>query len=345
VKEFIGVKHLIGIDDTASIKQEALMFDRIAVLRYKTIAPMLRKGSCPTMSNYYDDLDWLLDQGIIFEPENIKPTEALLKDEEYQRCKNLLDENLSEFSKLPGLMEKGFEGKEEEAASAVHAFFMTNYYDVRHTTLLLREVRRMDAYPIFSMPCGCPPFESETATKNDVIEISLKALPMPDYSTPWEQILEYRSDTDSRIKFSRLRHWMSKVAHTQNRPNEIEEEFETLVHEYSQHMELHKLKTRLDTLKAIVVAEVGLFTGGWLSGLGALPGIAGIIATPLYSMKQRKAELTAAELKAPGKEIAYIVESNQAFPNRDELDGSVCPHCGGGDTYVDSIDVPNPENH
>jgi hypothetical protein len=189
----------------------------------------------------------------------------------------------------------------------------------------------MDAYPIFTMPCGCSPVENPIATKNEVIEISLKNLPMPDYSTPWEQILEYRSDTDSKIKFSRLRHWMSKTARVNNKPNEVEEEIETLIDDYSQHMKTHKIKTRLDTLKTIVVAEIGLFTGGWLTGVGVLPGLIGMIATPLYSIKQRQVEITAEELKAPGREIAYIVESNESFPTHEDLDESkVCELCGGG---------------
>lgn len=57
MREFVGVKHQIGVYDTASIKQETLMFDRIAVPSYSVVAPMLRKGSCPAMADYYDDLD------------------------------------------------------------------------------------------------------------------------------------------------------------------------------------------------------------------------------------------------------------------------------------------------
>jgi ABC-type Fe3+-hydroxamate transport system substrate-binding protein len=181
------------------------------------------------------------------------------------------------------------------------------------------------------LPCGCSPVENPVATKNEVIEISLKTLPMPDYSTPWEQILEYRSDSDSRVKFTRLRQWMSKVAQVKNKPNEVEEEVQTLIDDYSQHMKMHRIKTRLDTLKAIVVAEVGLFTGGWLTGIGALPGIIGIVANPLYSIRQRQVEITAEELKAPGREVAYIVESNEAFSTHDGLEeNGVCELCGGG---------------
>jgi len=331
MNEFIGVKHLIGVHDTASIKQEALMFDRVAVLYYSSFAPMLRKGSCPAMGNYYDDMDWLFEQGIIFEPSEIEPNDELLEDKDFLQCMKSFFEHSDRFSKLPDLLKNGFEGNEDELKSAGYSFFLLSYYDVRRTAMMLRAVNRMDAYPIFTMPCGCSPFEGTTASKNEVVEISLKALPMPDYSTPWEQIIEYRSDSDSRIKFSRLRNWMSKVAKTNNKPNEIQEEFETLINEYSQHMKMHKIKTTLDTLKAVVVAEAGLFTGGWLTGIGSLPGIIGMVATPLYSMRQRHVELTIKEMEAPGKEVAYIVESNESFPEHNTLeDGKVCEYCGVG---------------
>lgn len=52
MREFVGVKHLIGVPDTAWIKQEALMFDKVAVADYHIVAPMLRKGSCPRQYNY-----------------------------------------------------------------------------------------------------------------------------------------------------------------------------------------------------------------------------------------------------------------------------------------------------
>jgi hypothetical protein len=329
MNEFVGVKHLIGVPDTAWIKQEALMFDRVAVPDYHVIAPMLRKGSCPKVYDYYDDLDWLVDQGIIFEPENIAPSEALLNNPEFQHCVKALLEHNAEFSKLPSLIENTTEGSEDAISSALNSFLLTNYYHVRYVAFLLREMKQMDACPVFTFPCGCSPI-SGTANTNEVVEITIRALPMPDYSTSWEQILEYRSDSNSRIKFSRLRHWMTKLARAQNKPEEVEEELETLLDDYSQHMKTYKLKTRLDTLKTIIIAETGLFTGGWLTGIGALPGLVGMVVSPLYSIKQSQVEITREELKAPGREVAYIVESNESFPyHGTSKENVVCELCNG----------------
>lgn len=42
--------------------------------------------------------------------------------------------------------------------------------------------------------------------KCDVVDVAINALPVSDDSTPWEQIVEYRSDPDSISKFLALRH-------------------------------------------------------------------------------------------------------------------------------------------
>src|ERR1041385_8570187 len=127
-----------------------------------------------------------------------------------------------------------------------------------------------------------------TTKEPEVLEIVLKKIPVPERDTPWEKIIEFRQDPDSKRKFNALRNWMSEVARMQLSPNEVEVKLETLISDYSQHMSVHRIKTNLDSLKTIVIAEAGLITSGWLTGLGALPGIAGMIISPLYSLKQRK---------------------------------------------------------
>jgi hypothetical protein len=97
------------------------------------------------------------------------------------------------------------------------------------------------------------------------------------------------------------------------KPSEVEEKLEALLSSYEEHMRLHRIKTRWDILRTLVLAEVGFITGGWLTGLGALPGIAGMVTAPLYSVKQRKMALLEEERKAPGKEVAYIIKAKETF--------------------------------
>jgi hypothetical protein len=66
-------------------------------------------------------------------------------------------------------------------------------------------------------------------------------------------------------------------------------------------LKLHRVKTRLDTLKTIVLAEVGVATASWLTALGASARIAGMIAAPLFSIKQRQITLLEEEQKASEK--------------------------------------------
>jgi hypothetical protein len=74
-----------------------------------------------------------------------------------------------------------------------------------------------------------------------------------------------------------------------------------------------------------------------------------MIANPLYSIKQRRIELTSAELKAPGKELAYIIKSNESFPDHeDSSEQEVCQHCGGGGEITQgdlSTDEANSRKH
>jgi hypothetical protein len=169
----------------------------------------------------------------------------------------------------------------------------------------------VDAYPI--LPDIAPGTEKTRSNKDEVMEIVINAMPIPDDTTPWEQIIEFRNDPDSQSKFLTLKNWINEVARMKLEANEVEDKLKALINDYTNHMKVHKIKTKLDTLKTIVLTEAGLITSGWLTGLGALPGVVGMVITPLYSMKQRQVALLEEEQKAPGREIAYIIKSRESF--------------------------------
>jgi hypothetical protein len=326
--------------DIPLLKREALMFDRIAIPR--CTEPFVTAEKLPAAFNDYKedirDLRWLYELGIVFEPSQFYSKS--ISGNEYMRdvdlafkhgkkiCSLLLGFDLADALSDTHIDEK----KKVELKAQLDRFaeriltdfkeaattdgfkknlVMTMGYATRILSTTLRVLNNLDAFPV--MPGDFFDSERTEGNKNDVIEIVLNELPVPDESTPWEHILEYRSDPDSRRKFASLRSWMSEIARMQLGTNEIQEKLESLIHDYRQHMKIHRLKTKLDTLKTILIAEAGLFTGGWLTGAGAIPGILGMVATPLYSIKQRQVALMEEEQKAPGREIAYIVKAKDTF--------------------------------
>lgn len=305
MSEFMGVTHLVNLMHQEVygrdlLKQEALIFDKLVIANLRVFL-----GNRKTFKEYLKDIDWLMEQEIVVGAEELLEGKQLvlsLESEIYHQLTHLQFE-------LVKRLERRKRKKEKQKTNFISMTEKASDDEARWLSLLLRQSLNLEAYPVTTQN-PVPPVRS---TKGDVVEIILKKLPVPDDKTPWEQILEFRSDPDSRNKFLGLREWASEVARMKLNPNEVEQKLESLVSSYEEHMKLHKIKTRWDSIKTIVLAEAGFITGGWLTGLGALPGIAGMIATPLYSIKQRNISLAEEERKAPGKEIAYIIKAKRNF--------------------------------
>jgi len=168
----------------------------------------------------------------------------------------------------------------------------------------LRNSYNYDAYPVSALN----DFTSTQTQgrKEDVVKVTLNALPLPDESISWEQIIEYRSDPDSRSKFLALRHWMSEVARAELTPAEVEEKLEYLIDQYQKHMKLHLMKTNVGTLETIVTTGAE-FLGDLVSFKW------GKAAEALFSLRRRQVALLEGELTAPGSEVAYIVKAMETF--------------------------------
>jgi hypothetical protein len=178
---------------------------------------------------------------------------------------------------------------------------------VRQAAARLRKGREFDVVPLVSTtPLSV---QNRCASKADVLKIVVGQLPIPDELTPWEHILEYRSDPDSFARFLDLRVWMSEVARSELTPAEVEEKLADLISKYERHMKLHRMKTNTGTLETIITtgAEVlsDLVTIKW-----------GKAAQALFSLKKRQVALLEGELTAPGKEVAYIVKARETFTSK-----------------------------
>jgi uncharacterized protein (DUF1697 family) len=333
MRGFIGLTHPYRIN--SSLKKEALICSRIGI---RGVEAVLAEGNLVEAVKDISlarEIEWLLEQKIAFDPgfsvtfvpeddeyqtlfteaksnQSRLATEALkrLEDAEksYEQVKKLIDEAkksneqvgsnlLSEVDRLLAENNAILDQAEKTYAGVLDVL-------TRIRCVQLKRLEQADVIPLFYNENL--PVQNQNSKKADVIRISLGALPLPDDSTSWEQILEYRSDPDSQSKFLALRHWMSEVARSELTPTEVEEKLEYLIDQYQRHMKLHRMKTNVGTLEIVVTtcAEVfgDLVSFKW-----------GKAAEALFSLKRRQADLIEGELTAPGNEVAYILKARETF--------------------------------
>lgn len=330
MSNFIGVKSYFDtLAYRSSLKGEALIFSQIAIPFVHDLFQRLHQAPTPPSIGFINELEWLFDRGIIFDSEEIVTNAKLPKRKEVQEYAASMIKaatGMRKFMRTPDyelLTRRTISGDKFKPTKRRLDLFtsrITNFAkdlgmalesQVRLASVQLRELHQMDAYPILTgihslKALQVSKEEASHATKSDILKIVVKALPVPNDLTPWEQIFEYRSDPESISKFLALRNWMNEVARAKLTPLEIEQKLEYQIDQYQQHLKLHKLKTNVGALETIVVASAefleDLVKCKW-----------GKLAKGLFSLKHRRLALMEGELTAPGNEIAYIVRAKEIF--------------------------------
>jgi hypothetical protein len=330
VREFVGIKSPLDlilelkardVHVPDLLKREALMFSRIGCPKIEELLAL--SVPCgfehPSITELIGHFNYLDEQGVLyhFPPSVEGPQLTLLEeDNDYQVLKRMESPLVQLFTE--GLQRAGL--SELQTGKAIEPEELHNYlphiepilaptfivlqYFVRLLSLQLRVIHGVEAYPVLSEIV--PQIPIPRPNKCDVVDVVINALPIPGDSTPWEQIIEYRSDPDSLSKFLALRHWMSEVARAELTPAEVEEKLEYLIDQYDRHMKFHRIKTNVGTLETVVT------TGAEI--LGDLASFKwGKAVEALFSLKRRQVALLEGELTAPGNEVAYIVKARELF--------------------------------
>jgi hypothetical protein len=303
---FVAVKGMMDVVLSRSLKRDALIFDRVAIPNFHIF-----RGISPQDRDLRNELEYLFENGIVFEPsikpspipENNAPDPGTM-GEEYRKCLEYESYWFEEMMDSEGTRTKySAYTKSEEEDEKVRTVqgLLALQYNTRRVGIYLREVEKLDAYPVFCEQLRHP-YESGLPT--NIVQITLSSLPVPKDITSWEQILEFRDDPDSRCKFLALRNWMSEVGKGQFTQIEILQKIEYLLSEYSRHMELHKIRTNPGILRTIV-----------LRGAEAAENIAKLnfskLANSIFFLHQKRIALMESEATAPGREIAYIYKASQ----------------------------------
>ena len=146
----------------------------------------------------------------------------------------------------------------------------------------------------------------ERVALGDVHHVIINAMPQPSETTSLERILDFRRDAEAKRKLLALRRWMAGMAKVDSSPRELMDELEWLLDEYETHMRVHKMRIRKGVFQTVVTGAAEIAEDFVKIRWGKLAKLA-------FAVSATKIELLEAELKAPGREIAYIAHARSEF--------------------------------
>jgi len=299
MNEYVGIRFL-DLGSTNSLKREAIFFDRVGTTLSRTIRHYKDLNSSEGIQ-FASELEWLTDQGFLFDTEpiihQIINNIDFFKDHEIRKVMEIFPK-VADYLKKPDL-------------PSGHLLEIARSLFCRLDSVTLRQFHNMDAFPIIDLIAPIKnlsePFIS--SRKAEILRILLNALPVPNDSVPWEQIFDYRKDPDSKERALSLRRWINKIHKVSDGDlsvPEIQDEAQWLMHQYQNHMNLHKMKVNLMTLEAIIKAPLEVLENLVRIKWSKLPD-------PLFTITRRKIAILDVELNAPGRELSYIIKAKHKF--------------------------------
>ncbi len=144
----------------------------------------------------------------------------------------------------------------------------------------------------------------EQFSRQQVLRVALNALPVPDEASAWQDIVDFKYNLhDKQWDFRRFLRTLASKKQTEA---ETRDDIEWTLNEYAKAMKLHNLKAGNSFVEVYlmpvveIIEDVAKFNWSKLAK-GAL------------SVTRHQIELMEAEMKAPGKECAYVFDARKRF--------------------------------
>jgi len=143
--------------------------------------------------------------------------------------------------------------------------------------------------------------------KEDMVSVVIQFLPEPDFeNTPWEQILDFKENEESKRLLGYLRNWTNKISNKQITFCEINEELEYHCQKYEEFIKTQKAKVNYGTFETLLMIPAQM-----LEGIIRLRPTETVKA--LFEFKYRRLKLNETEIEAPGRDLAYLIRARQEF--------------------------------
>lgn len=298
-------------DFSSQLKQQALLFDQIGIFHLRQAHKIIEafnsaseRKSGHVLSSINLELNWLEENGVIFE---LTAQEEITKQAAgyiFKLNPSQKEQVVSDLFLKLVQMEQINIADYEDMTKKVDLIKERDAIFLRLIALVMETTKGVMA--VTTLPYTEYTRELSNSQKSDVAQIVISKLPLPNNETPWEQIIDYRNDSENQKNLLNLRRWIRKISSENLPPAEIEEELEWLMNEFQNHMKFHKMKANTETLEVIAKAPLELLELQFSK-----------ITEPLFALKKRQINLMEAELNAPGREMSYIIKTGDTFQSNE----------------------------
>ncbi len=293
---------IVGVGDENSLihlKSWILLMDEIAVVHDE--GEWSFRDRDPALAA---DLDWLSDLGIVKRVYGAASVPINIKDVRLEGGRLVLIPDNNPNAKI--LIQPG--------ADSSRPCTVRDMLDALSDVICRMECesfRRTDSVTAVSLREPSPLVKWQGTipmTLGDVHRVTIRSMPVPSETTSLEELMAFRSDSVARRKLVALRHWMSTISKSDSSPEELAAELEWLLHEYEEHMRVNRLKYKKGVLETIATGFAAVIEHTAKLELKKL------VALP-FEISKGNIELLESELKAPGREVAFVAHSKEHLRN------------------------------
>jgi hypothetical protein len=288
-----------------NLKATSILFDKLHVVGLNSHIEALRRDENRRElfgEAHLPDCEYLVDQGFLG---------PMVLADKYYRYISAFDEKVditreqaAEFLKGPEAVKKLGLSWDVEVLMAKQGAEI-----IRRQGLLIRfaacqiEASGNQAVPIggFSLRGLDKIVQSENY---QVIHIASRMFPAPDEGCAREDVFNFKAEMAD--KFWNFRRFLRVLGTKKQTEAETKDDLEWTLNEYTKAMKIHHLKAGESFMEVYVIPVMEL-----VEDLGKFNWSK--IAKGALSVKKRQVELMEAEMKAPGRECAYVFEAQKRF--------------------------------
>jgi hypothetical protein len=302
---------MIGIDDGTTLirdlghlKRDILFYDSMILMGAEEVSRLCRLDITDVVSfeHVADEIDFLLSTPY-FAAKPFRTPSIPLRDASDDERSALRDAVLAYENVTSAIAELERDQSEMRDKDELRRLRATQFSLVTRMEAVYQRAGGRLAVSNCPIP-SAPSNGTQGLSVGNVLQLVINRVSIPCETTPWQDILDLKSDKDLVDRARKLRIWAMKTASSETSLQVAEEHVSDLISDYERYLHAHKLKFTSTAIQAVVVGAADLLEDIVKFRLGKL-------ARRVFAARAFQAEMILSEAQAPGRELSLVTVLNE----------------------------------